>query len=148
MSALVSLPARLPGWRGRLYRWLAEIAPQPHVYGEHDCALFASGAIRAMHGVDPAENWRGRYTTLAGGLRLLRRDGFQSHVDVLARLGRPVTPALAQIGDFAVVDTPEMPALGIVTGSQLQLLRLDGLASLPLILPGNGGCVAREVWRT
>lgn len=145
---MAALPPRLPDWRGRLFRWLAEIAPLPHAYGRHDCALFASGAVLAMHGVDPAAPFRGRYTTLTGGLRVLRREGFRDHTAVVASLGRPVPPAMAQIGDFAVIDTPDMPALGVVTGSQVHHLSLTGLSLTPLILPGAARPVAREVWRT
>lgn len=145
---MTPLPPRLPTWRSRLFLWLAEIAPLPLVYGEHDCALFAGGAVRAMHGVDPAERFRGRYRTLTGGLRILRREGFRDHTHVVSTLARPVAPAMAQIGDFAVIDTPDLPALGIVTGGQIHHLSLDGLSVTPLILPGDTRPLAREVWRT
>lgn len=145
------LPPRAPGWRGRLYAWLAEIAPFPHVYGSHDCALFGGGAILAMHGVDPAAEWRGRYTTWRGGLRVLRSAGYRDPIDVVSRLARAVPQATAQIGDLAIVDTPDHPAIGVVTGATLHLLRPDGLAILPLVAPGADGIavpLAREVWRT
>ena len=147
---LTPLPPRPAGWHGRLYAWLLSIAGQPHVYGRHDCALFIAGGVQAMHGVDLAETWRGRYTTWRGGLRILRSAGYRDHLDLLARHARPVPPGAAQIGDVAVVDTPDHPALGFVTGGQIQMLRSDGLVSLPLLIPGPEGVsrTAREVWRT
>lgn len=147
---IAPLPPRVAGWRSRLIAWLSSIADVPHQYGRHDCALLAAGAVQAMHGVDPAAEWRGRYTTWRGGLRVLRRCGFQDHVDVARRLGQPVAPGFVQFGDLVAVDAPGHPALGIVTGPQVALLRPEGLAFLPLVIEAPHGpvCVVVEGWRT
>jgi len=145
------LPADRPkGWHGRLYAWALSIAATPHEYGQHDCALYVAGGLDAMYGTDIAGRFRGRYTTYRGGLRALRREGFRDHLDLLSHFARPVDPALAQIGDIAVVDTPDHPAIGFVMGGDLQMLTLDGLISTPTLIETTGGIMraAREVWRT
>ncbi|MEZ5752864.1 MAG: hypothetical protein R3D60_13170 [Paracoccaceae bacterium] len=143
---MTPLPPRLPGWRSRLYAWLDASAKEPHVFGRHDCALIIAGGIEAMHGVDPAAPYRGRYTSWRGGLRILRRAGFEDPRALLATLATPVAPISAQIGDIAVLEGEGHINLGFVVGSQIRVLRSDGSAILPLF--GPFGCAAHEVWRT
>lgn len=144
------LPARTPGWRSLLYAWTLSIAELPHDYGQHDCALFTAGGIDAMHGTDLARQWRGRYSTLAGGLRVLRKAGYRDNLDMLAQMARPVEPAHAQIGDIAVVAAGDGVATGFVLGESIQLLHLNGLMAIPTMALIDGALVraAREVWRT
>ena len=66
---------RLSNWTAPLIEYLAAAARRPFKPGHHDCALFAAGAVAAMTGTDFAAQWRGRYTTLRGGLRVIRRAG-------------------------------------------------------------------------
>ena len=63
---------RLPDWKTHLIAYLADAARKSYQPGVHDCALFSAGAVLAMTGVDLAAGWRGRYTTLTRGLRVLR----------------------------------------------------------------------------
>lgn len=132
---------RLPDWHPRLSAWLTGCARHPLVPGEHDCALFAAGAVQAMTGSDPAARWRGGYTSLPQGLRALRAAGFADHVAVVAALFEEVPPAFAQVGDIAVVRQPgELPALGVVTGAEVAVLREAGL--------GFVSCLdAAQAWR-
>ena len=67
--------ARLPDWRSRLGAYLAGKRTSPFVYGEHDCARFAAGAVEAVTGSDPSAALGIRYTTLAGGRHALRARG-------------------------------------------------------------------------
>lgn len=150
---MTPLPPRTPGWRGRLFAWLAEIATLEHRYGSHDCALFGSGVVLAMHGIDPAAPWRGRYTTWRGGLRILRQAGYRDHIDVVRHLGHPVAPGFEQIGDLVAVDAPGHAAIGVVTGSTISLLRPEGLATLPMVVETVGITpeatrIVKGAWRT
>ena len=79
------LPAmqRLPDWRARLGAHIAAHRTRPFAYGAHDCATFAAGAVQAVTGSDPAAGLTG-YTTRAGGLRRLRRNGLEDHVAFVA----------------------------------------------------------------
>lgn len=122
---------RLPDWRPRLTAYLADTARDGFRYGSNDCALFTAGAVRAMTGHDPAAAWRGTYTTLEGGLRRMRKAGFQDHIALVAKEFPPVAPAFAQVGDIALVEAPEGPALGIITGETIACLTPRGLGHLP-----------------
>ena len=127
-------PARHPDWQARLTAWLAEAARTPFRDGVHDCALFAAGGVAAMTGTDPAARFRGRYTTLRGGLRVLRHEGLAgNHIDLTARLFEAIPPAFARPGDLAAVTGDDGPALGIVQGEMIYVLRRDGLGLVPLL---------------
>lgn len=123
---------RVDNWPSELINYLAASARLPFEMGKHDCALFAADAIKAMTGEDPAAVWRGRYTTMLGGLRVLRKEGYQDHVDLVTKRLTEKPVALACPGDLAVVPTADGPALGIVQGESIYVLRLEGLALVPL----------------
>ncbi|WP_375227494.1 DUF6950 family protein [Roseobacter sp. S98] len=123
---------RHPDWRNRLIAYLTTCARRPFEPGKHDCALFLAGGVLAMTGVDFAAPYRGRYTTVAEGVRLLRRHDFADHA-ALARtslVSRPVS--MAREGDGAIVREGASPALGIVQGAGIYVLRETGLGLMPL----------------
>jgi len=119
-------------WRARLGAYLATEARRPFEYGTSDCALFAAGALNAMTGSDPSANYRGRYTTLRGGLRILRKDGFRDHVERAAALLTDVPPQRARAGDIAVVKTADGPSLGVVQGEWIVVRTTTGLGFVPI----------------
>lgn len=129
-------------WRTRLLAYVSDCAARPFAAGRHDCALFAAGAVEAMTGRDLAAEWRGRYRSIGGGLRLLARAGHADQVAFAAHLlpewldtaGAP-WPLRAEVGDVAAVEGDGgRPALGIVQGPGIYVLQEGGLATLPLIL--------------
>ena len=125
---------RLPDWKPRLLAFIAETAPRPLVYGQHDCALFAAGAVQAMCGVDLAAAWRGHYATRLGGIRALRRAGFRDHIALAAHHFAEVAVAQARVGDLVVVAGDDGPALGLVQGQMIYVLRPDvGLGLVPMV---------------
>lgn len=126
------LLSRYPDWRVRLVQYLSDVSRTPFKDGEHDCALFLAGGVLAMTGHDFAAPYRGRYTTLRGGLRILRKDGFTDHVALASSSLSEKPVALAQEGDGACVGTPDGPALGIVQGAQIYFLSPSGLGLVPL----------------
>lgn len=123
---------RRPDWRGRLQVYLGTVAREPFAYGRHDCALFAAGAVEAMTGVDLARGFRG-YKTEKGGIKKLRAKGFADQFALLEASLREVHPAFAKVGDVAVVPSEEGPALGIVQGEWIHVLRPEGIANVPLL---------------
>lgn len=124
---------RLVDWHARLVAYLSDASRQPFEYGRHDCATFAAGAVAAMTGTDLAEAMRGRYRTLKGGLRMLRRDGFADHVEFAAANFEEVPVARACPGDIAAVPGPDGQALGIVQGGAIYVLTPGGLGLVPLL---------------
>lgn len=124
---------RLPDWQPRLHRWLLALPGRPVQPGQHDCCLFVGGAIEAQTGVDLAAPWRGRYTTLAGGRRILRRAGYVDHVALIAAHLPEAHVSAALPGDIAVVPTEDGPAGGVVQGGAVYVLGLSGrLAIVPM----------------
>lgn len=123
---------RQPDWQSRLTAYLAASAQKEFQEGAHDCALFAAGAVAAITGHDYAAVYRGRYTTTRGGLRVLRRDGFADHVALAASHLAEKPIARANPGDLAVLETDEGPALGVVQGEGIFVLRQNGMALVPL----------------
>lgn len=123
---------RLPDWRKRLLVYLQAAARKPFEAGVHDCALFLAGGVQAMTGRDYAAAYRGQYTTTKAGLKLLRAAGFADHVD----LAKSTLPAKAVSmgfeGDGAVIGDGPVPALGIVQGAGIYVLRREGLGIVPL----------------
>ena len=99
----MKLAARLPDWRTRLEDYLTRVARRPFRPGRHDCALFVAGAVEAMTGEDPAAAWRGAYRSLAAGQDALHAAGFTDHVALVASACEEVPPALAAVGDIAVL---------------------------------------------
>ena len=123
---------RLPDWHARLVAYLAAAARTPFDPGRHDCALFASGAVEAVTGMDLAEGWRGRYRTLAGGRRVLKRAGFADHIDLAARCLEEVPVSWARPGDIAAVPSADGPALGVVQGGAVYVIGPAGIGLVPL----------------
>lgn len=117
-------------WRARLQSYLASVAREPFEYGRHDCALFAAGAVEAMTGSDLARGFRG-YRTEKGGIKKLRKKGYDDQFAFLEATLREIPPAFAKVGDVAVVPSDEGPALGIVQGEWIHVLRREGIANMP-----------------
>lgn len=118
---------RKDGWRNLLIAHLSRVVRLPFEMGQHDCALFAAGCVEAMTGADYAADFRGRYKTLKGGIRVLRKAGFDDHIALAASHFEEIAPAFAGVGDLAAVDTPDGLALGVVQGAGVYVLGLDGL---------------------
>lgn len=124
---------RLPDWRMNLMQFLGDAARLPLAFGQHDCAIFAADAVRAMTGADIAAPFRGRYASLTDGLRLLRRQGFADHVSLARAHLQPIAVAEAMPGDLAVFRADPVPALGVVQGAAVYVLgREGGLGLMPL----------------
>lgn len=127
--------ARHPDWPARLAAYVDAARDRPFLWGTHDCALFAAGAVAALTGQDPATGLAGTYADAAGAARILKALG-AADVEHLAtlRLGPPVPPALAQRGDVVSVATPHGHALGVCLGGAAAVPGVAGLefVALPL----------------
>lgn len=103
---------RLEDWQTRL-----TVALMEKQYTPGNCAEFASDMCLAMTGVDHAAPFRGRYTTINGGYRVLRKAGYSDHVDFVQKnfKEKPVVDAVP--GDLVVLDGDDGPTIGVVQGS-------------------------------
>lgn len=121
-------------WRTELTEYVQAASARSFKWGQHDCALFAAGGVQAMTGEDFGASFRGRYQTLRGGLRLLKKAGFDNHAELAASLFEEVHPSHAMVGDIAAVEEGGAIALGIVQGELIYVLRPDeGIATVPLL---------------
>ena len=125
---------RTRGWQGRLVDYLASVSRRPFDEAEHDCALFTSGAVAAMTGVDHAAAWRGTYGSTTEGLRALKAAGHEDHVALVASLYPEVEPAFADAGDIGVVELGNWPLLGIVQGEGVYVVTEKGLGVVSRLL--------------
>lgn len=107
-----------------LHTYLDSIRGRKFRPGSHDCALYVAGWVERITCVDHAKQWRGKYRSMAKGAKIMAADGYSSHVDYVAQMFEEIPPALAQVGDIAVVDDA---ALGIVGGDRVFVLRPDGV---------------------
>ena len=94
--------ARFEDWQLRLTTALMEKRHQPG-----NCAEFASDMCLAMTGVDHAAAFRGRYTTIRGGIRVLRKAGYDDHIDFVAKHFVEKSVVSANPGDLVVVEVEE-----------------------------------------
>ena len=119
-------------WKADLRSFLAAQADAPFAYGSADCGAFAGGAIEAMTGENPHAAVAGKYKTMKGALRALKRLGHEDHIAYAAAILDEIDPLYAQLGDIAVVDSPEGPALGVVVGAHIEIRTPEGRGVVPL----------------
>ncbi len=100
----------------------AQACGRPFTWGRDDCLLWIADIYKTVLGRDPAARFRKRYTTPAGALRVLKREGMVSVADALedcaARMSWPeCDPSHAEIGTLGMVETPHGNAGVICAGS-------------------------------
>ena len=112
---------RLEDWPRRLDAALA-LACGPggeFKWGRTDCAMRVGDAIKAMTGEDPFKDWRGKYSTRAGGVKLAKKRGFAGFIDALAgeleAFGcEEIKPAFAARGDVVLFSENGVETVGVV----------------------------------
>jgi hypothetical protein len=94
---------RFADWEERLAAYIEPLRRRPFAWGTHDCCTFTLSAVEAMTGQDPMPEFRGRYRSLSGSIRALRKIGAGDLVATLTqKLGEPIVPSLAQRGDVVM----------------------------------------------
>lgn len=120
----MSLHGRLPGWDSALIEEIDRARGMAFVWGTHDCATWAFDVRHRLTGIDAAAAWRGRYSTAAGSVRVMRRLGWQTLPAMgCALLGDPIQPLCAHRGDIVMCDG----AFGVCTGAQAAFVARSGL---------------------
>ena len=86
-------------------RVMADELEKPYAYGEADCFMLGCRMIDALTGSELCETYGGRYDTLAGAQKALRKEGCKILVSFFVKCGlEPVTPAHCRIGDVAILE--------------------------------------------
>lgn len=121
---------RLNNWQSRFQALVSDRSCAPFSWGQNDCCLFAADARLAITGDDPAADERG-YTTEREAARLLKKLGGVRGIGA-ARFGVEIVPALAQVGDIAVVETGGRESLAVCGGDHWMAPGAEGIERLPL----------------
>jgi len=119
---------KVAGWESILASAVETARGRDFVWGTHDCATWAFDLRRDLTGGDDtAALWRGRYRTVRGAARVLRRLGWVSMSEAgIALLGTPLANVrLAQRGDLVL--SPDATSFGVCLGAQVAFLAPEGL---------------------
>lgn len=122
---------RLQDWPVRLAAFIEARQARAFSWGDSDCCLFVCDGVAEITGEDPAQRWRGLYSSEKGARRLIRDNGGVVGLASLA-FGQPVPPLLAGRGDVVLVDTPGGDALALCIGDRLAAQGAIGIDYLPL----------------
>lgn len=124
---------RFADWEMRLAVYLDRVREDPFKWGDHDCALFAGAAIRAMTGTDPAEEYRGTYDDARGAALALRKLGKGTLTATTNDwLGQSVDRAFAQRGSIVLKGRT---ALGVCVGPWSWFVGEEGTGKGLIALP-------------
>lgn len=134
---------RIPDWQSILFKLLDE--PVELVYGKTDCFLTSCNIVYKISGVDYADEIRGTYQDEAGADAKLKEwggiSGYLQH-----RIGEPIHPHAAQMGDFVLLEQEDTQVLGVCTGMYGAFMNhppRKGLRSVRISLP-----ICTKAWRT
>lgn len=98
---------------------LAKTARREFEWGVCDCCLWAADLVKAAHGIDFSEPFRGTYRSERGALRIIRRyGGMMPMISEITGI-KPVGPIFANVGD---------PVLATVKGTQAIGIKLPAFA--------------------
>lgn len=88
----------------RLFNLIFSKEDQEFEYGNNDCALFGGEVVEAVTGVNPTEDFKDRYKTRLGGIRLMRKNGYKDHFDFLDKNYTEIPAIFATIGDLGIAE--------------------------------------------
>lgn len=103
--------------------------PYGHVYSDNasDCFFTGLAMVDAIQGTDLRKTYEGRYKTLAGAQRALKKEGHTTLVSFFDALLEQIAPLQAHIGDLAIVSLPVEGTnrmaehVGIHTGNRVRV---------------------------
>lgn len=130
---------RYQNWAERLSDFLFASKDREFIRGEFDCALFACDAFLMQTGEDPGKNFRGKYTTLQGAVRELKKNGGTLRQVAIKKFEREfnlqkVDPVFAQRGDMACAKIERETVLAVVDLSG-KFLTLSPFFAGPIVVP-------------
>jgi hypothetical protein len=122
---------RISTWEQALADYIAIKRHEPFEYGVNDCCLFAAGAVEAITGEDPMSEFRGKYDSLKGSLKVIKEIGAGTLEATLDGKFPEVAIGNAQRGDLAFFDD----SIGVVMGGFAYFVSDNGLEK-----------VSRDMW--
>lgn len=134
---------RHPKWHLQLEEFLLDRKSVPFAWGSNDCALFAADAILSMTGTDLASEFRGKYSTQLGAMKLITQvvpggstlEDAAAHCTSVHGLTEYTHPLMAKRGDLVVVDNAGANIAGVIhlNGTQAVSVSEDGILLLPIL---------------
>lgn len=107
--------------------YIDRVSAQPFRWGVNDCLIMVAGAVEVLTGVDHAEGYRGRYTSLAEGKELIGN----SLLRFVAERLDPIHPVHAVDGDVGALKQGREWGFGIFVGPYLYVMTETGIGILP-----------------
>lgn len=129
---------RYRDWTTRLSDVIKAALGRPFSWGEFDCCLFAADCAVAVCGVDPAEQYRGKYKTETGAKRLIKKNHGSLEAAWDACFAR-VSPAFVQRGDIALYQSQTGRAVAVFWANEYWSTTDEGVARV--------WCEPLAVWR-
>lgn len=124
---------RFEQWPRLLSDYIADCKKKPFEWGQHDCLLFAGGAVKALTGVDFCEQYKG-YSTEQEAIDIVSTKGGIEAL-ISSHLGHEGSRNImtARRGDIVVFKMPDKTA-GIVddSGESIVFLTREGIRRIPL----------------
>lgn len=117
---------RYRDWTTRLQQTIKAASERPFSWGEFDCCTFAADCCVAICGVDPAADYRGRYTTELGAKRVLRNTHGSLEAAWDASFKR-VPINLRQRGDVVMFDSENGRCVGVVWANAIWAVTDEGV---------------------
>ncbi|MGY4876515.1 DUF6950 family protein [Vreelandella aquamarina] len=117
---------RYRDWTTRLHQTIKAASERPFSWGEFDCCTFAADCCVAICGVDPAAEYRGRYTTELGAKRVLRNTHGSLEAAWDASFKR-VPINLRQRGDVVMFDSENGRCVGVVWANAVWAVTDEGV---------------------
>lgn len=114
---------RISAWEEALSEYIATKRYDRFEYGFNDCCLFAAGAVIAVTGEDPMPEFRGKYDSLKGSLKVIKEIGAGTLEATMDSKFLEIEIGHAQRGDLAFFDD----SVGVVMGSFAYFVSDDGL---------------------
>ena len=114
---------RLSNWEMLLHEYLMEKRDQPFKWGVNDCCTFSAGAVEAMTGVNPMEEFVGKYKSAATSHRALIDIGSGDLEQTLDAKFKECPIGFAHTGDLAFFDG----SVGVIIGGDAVFVTEDGL---------------------
>jgi len=122
---------------------LAKYSDVTFKYGKLDCCLFVLNVVRDLTGTDYAAQWRGKYNSELGALRIVQKYGSLAGT-ISHLLGAGMRPIWSVREGYPVLLSSQLTdhdsigsAIGIYDGADLVYLTESGLARAP-IMAGRG----------
>lgn len=115
----------------KLNQYIQEVSKKYFVWGRCDCVLFGADWTNFFCGIDPAENYRGKYKTETGAKKLIIKD-VKLITEVVDKYFERINPAYMQIGDVGLYNLSQGQTIGIYGGRNGSWFKTQDIGAIQL----------------